>query len=147
MTDDKMQQRAEEMANAIPQVLDALVGSTGCNADTAMDNESLANIPKLQAVADWLQDRLYWASRSVDSPYSSAKQVARSVINTCDRLDGFFLDQMSVYVECPSCYASYSIRVWCTDKPTRCAMCGKEIADDQDETAASRRSRGAADEQ
>lgn len=127
MTKDKRQLRAEEMANAIPQVLDALVGSTACNADTAMDDESLANIPKLQAVADWLVDRLYWASKSIDSPYYSAKQVARSVIGACDGLDDFFLDEKSVYVECPSCDAGYNIRVWCTEKPTRCAICGKEI--------------------
>lgn len=129
MEKTKRQLRAEEMASAMPQVLDALVGSTGCNADTAMDDESLANIPKLQAVANWLFDRLYWASKSIDSPYYSAKQVARSVIGACDGLDDFYLDQMSVYVECPSCYASYNIRVWSDEKPTRCAVCGKEIAD------------------
>lgn len=128
MTDKtKRQLRAEEMANAIPKVLDALVGSTGCHADTTLDNESQANIPKLQAVAEWLLDRLQWANKSIDSPYLSAKNVARNVIDSCDGLDDFFIDTKHILINCPHCYTQYSIRMWNDKKPKLCVSCGKEI--------------------
>ena len=120
--------RAEEMANAIPQVLDALVGSTGCNADSTLDDESLANIPKLQAVAEWLFHRMCAAERSIDSPYYSAKQVARSVIGACDALDDFYLDYMSTNVYCPHCESDFYVRMVGKDEPVRCAVCGRELA-------------------
>lgn len=128
----KRQLDAEAMANAIPQVLDALVGSTACHADTTLDDESLDNIPKLQAVAEWLLDRLYRADNSINSPYYSAKQVARNVIGTCDGFDDFYLDTKSTYLECPHCNASFNIRMWGTEKPTRCVVCGEEITNGQD---------------
>lgn len=133
MSETKRQLDTEAMAQAIPQVLDALVGSTGCHADTALDDESLDNVPKLQAVAQWLLDRLYWANKSADSPYYSAKQVAKSVIDACNGLDDFYLDNMHTYVECPHCEAQFSVRMWCGgEHPARCVACGKEIPNDQD---------------
>lgn len=132
MTKTKRQLDSEAMAQAMPQVLDALVGSTACNADTTLDDISLDNIPKLQAVAEWLHDRLYWASRSIDSPYYSAKRVAEGVIGACDGLDDFYLDNMHTYIECPHCHAQYSVRMWGDEKPTRCVAYGKELSNDQD---------------
>jgi len=122
----------DTMEQAIPQVLDALVGSTACHADTALDDESLGNIPKLRAVAEWVRDRLYEADRYIDSPYASAKQVAKGVIGACDGLDDFYLDMFSAYISCPHCHEQFSVRMWGRKKPVKCVVCGKELKDDEE---------------
>lgn len=64
---------------AVKAVLDALVGPTAARADTILDKESQANVPKFEAVCDWVFYRLCDADRNYDSPYGSAKATARMV--------------------------------------------------------------------
>lgn len=64
---------------AVKAVLDALVGPTAARADTILDEESQANVPKFEAVCDWVLYRLCDADRNYDSPYGSAKATARMV--------------------------------------------------------------------
>lgn len=127
MADKTERERAEEMANAMPQLLDALVGSTACHADTELDNESLANIPKLEAVAEWLSGRIRKAYESIDSPYHSAKQVALEVISACDGLDDFYLDTAMANVYCPYCESEFYVRMVGKAKPARCVACGEVL--------------------
>ena len=61
---------------AIKAVLDAFVGGTYPQGDTTLDERSQANIPKFEAVCDWVWDRLYIASKHTSSPYASERSTA-----------------------------------------------------------------------
>lgn len=83
-TSDKRRGGGEVMSDkvtpeAVKAVLDALVGPTAARADTILDEESQANVPKFEAVCDWVFYRLCDADRNYDSPYGSAKATARMV--------------------------------------------------------------------
>lgn len=74
-------------------VLDALVGSTAAQADATWDAESQANVPKFEAVCDWVFDRLCSAARDYDSPYGSAKATARMVERAAGDLALVFIEE------------------------------------------------------
>lgn len=78
--------RNEVTPESITAILDALVGSTYAQADSYWDAESQANVPKFQAVCDWVYDRLRDAEKDYDSPYVSARQTARMVMNAANDL-------------------------------------------------------------
>lgn len=96
--------KSEITPEAITAVLDALVGTTAPQGDTHWDSESQANVPKFEAVCDWVYNRLYEADRSYDSPYWSEKQTARMVVNAAGDLAVLFLCGHSD--ECPVCGGS-----------------------------------------
>lgn len=97
---------------AVKDVLDALVGSTSANADTTMDDRSLKNVPKLEAVADWLFDRLVAAQRNIKSPYASAKQVAKAVMNAGGDLAWVFQVENGNW-GCDVCYLGEQVKYKC----------------------------------
>lgn len=96
--------RSEITSEAITAVLDALVGTTAPQGDTQWDRESQANVPKFEAVCNWVYNRLYEADRSYDSPYWSEKQTARMVVNAAGDLAILFHCGHSD--ECPVCGGS-----------------------------------------
>lgn len=65
--------------SAIGDILDAIVGTTSPQADSTMDAESQGNIPRFEAVCEWVWDRLCTADGHIDSPYASARMTARMV--------------------------------------------------------------------
>lgn len=65
---------------SIKAILNALVGCTAAQAESHWDAESQANVPKFEAVCDWVYERLCNADKHYDSPYYSAKQTARMVM-------------------------------------------------------------------
>lgn len=65
---------------SIKAILNALVGCTAAQAESRWDAESQANVPKFEAVCDWVWERLRNADKHYDSPYYSAKQTARMVM-------------------------------------------------------------------
>ena len=80
-------------ASSIPAILDAIVGSTSANGDTYLDNESMSNVEKLEAVCGWVCDRISQAySGDYPKQCASAEQVARAV----RRASGFILDYMRI---------------------------------------------------
>lgn len=80
-------------ANSIPAILDAIVGSTSANGDTYLDDESLQNIGKLEAVCGWVCDRIHRAySGEYTKQCASAEQVAHAV----RRASCFILDYMGI---------------------------------------------------
>ena len=83
----------EVTPEAVKAVLDALVGPTAARADTAWDEESQANVPKFEAVCDWVFDRLCNAARNYDSPYGSAKVTARMVERAAGDLALVFIEE------------------------------------------------------
>lgn len=115
---------AEFEAEAIGPLLDAVVGSTGANGDTYMDNESLQNIKKLEAVFDWICDRI---GPSFDGGYpsqcASAEQVAKAIRNAAYpildfmRIDIIELDSIAKQMEeetgsvCGQCLGGYAKRI------------------------------------
>ena len=96
--------KSEITPEAITAVLDALVGTTAPQGDTHWDSESQANVPKFEAVCNWVYNRLYEADRSYDSPYWSEKQTARMVVNAAGDLAVLFHCDHSD--ECPVCGGS-----------------------------------------
>ena len=80
-------------ASSIPAILDAIVGSTSANGDTYLDNESMSNVEKLEAVCEWVCDRIHRAySGDYPKQCASAEQVAHAV----RRASGFILDYMEI---------------------------------------------------
>lgn len=80
-------------ASSIPAILDAIVGSTSANGDTYLDNESLQNVEKLEAVCGWVCDRINEAySGDYPKQCASAEHVAHAV----RRASGFILDYMRI---------------------------------------------------
>lgn len=80
-------------ASSIPAILDAIVGSTSANGDTYLDDESLRNVEKLEAVCGWVCDRIHMAySGDYPKQCASAEKVASAV----RRSSGFILDYMSI---------------------------------------------------
>ena len=78
---------------SIPAILDAIVGSTSANGDTHLDNESLQNVEKLEAVCGWVCDRINEAySGDYPKQCASAEHVAHAV----RRASGFILDYMRI---------------------------------------------------
>lgn len=73
---------SEFEAESIGPLLDAVVGSTSANGDTYLDDESMENLKKLEAVVEWVCDRI---NPSFDGSYpsqcASAEQVANAVRN------------------------------------------------------------------
>lgn len=63
----------------IGAVLDAVVGSTGIEGDTTLDGESMRNVPKLEAVCEWLYGRIESAHRG-DYPSVGGSVVECTVI-------------------------------------------------------------------
>lgn len=64
----------------IGAVLDAVVGSTGIEGDNTLDGESMRNVPKLEAVCEWLYGRIESAHRGdYPSQCASAESVARAI--------------------------------------------------------------------
>lgn len=77
----------------IPAILDAIVGTTGSNGDTYMDDESMSNIPGLEAVCGWVCDRINPAySGEYPKQCASAEKVAHAVRGA----SGFILDYMGI---------------------------------------------------
>lgn len=77
----------------IPAILDAIVGTTGANGDTYMDDESMSNIPGLEAVCGWVCDRINPAySGEYPKQCASAEKVAHAVRGA----SGFILDYMGI---------------------------------------------------
>lgn len=73
---------SEFAAEAIGPLLDAVVGNTWANGDSSMDDESLENMKKLDAVAEWLCDRIGPAFEGrYPSQCASAEQVAKATRN------------------------------------------------------------------
>ena len=58
-----------------------------------MVEESQANVPKFEAVCDWVFDRLCNAARNYDSPYGSAKATARMVERAAGDLALVFIEE------------------------------------------------------
>ena len=80
-------------ASSIPAILDAIVGSTSANGDTYLDDESMSNVEKLEAVCGWVCDRIHRAySGDYPKQCASAEQVAHAV----RRASGFILDFMGI---------------------------------------------------
>lgn len=80
-------------ASSIPAILDAIVGSTSANGDAYLDDESLRNVEKLEAVCGWVCDRIHMAySGNYPKQCASAEQVAHCV----RRASGFILDYMGI---------------------------------------------------
>ena len=80
-------------AGSIPAILDAIVGITSANGDTYLDDESLQNVGKLEAVCGWVCDRINEAySGDYPKQCASAEQVAHAV----RRASGFILDYMRI---------------------------------------------------
>lgn len=79
--------------NSIPAILDAIVGSTSANGDTYLDDESLRNVEKLEAVCGWVCDRIHIAY-SGDYPKQCAS--AERVANAVRRSSEFILDYMGI---------------------------------------------------
>ena len=80
-------------ASSIPAILDAMVGSTSANGDTYLDNESMSNVEKLEAVCGWVCDRIHRAySGDYPKQCASAEQVAHAV----RRASGFIPDYMGI---------------------------------------------------
>lgn len=80
-------------ANSIPAILDAIVGSTSANGDTHLDDESMRNVEKLEAVCGWVCDRINRAySGDYPKQCASAEQVAHAV----RRASGFIPDYMGI---------------------------------------------------
>ena len=84
----------EVTPDAITAVLDALVGSTAAQADSVWDAESQENVPKFEAVCDWVYKRLCDAQRHYNSPYYSAKQTAHMVMNAAGDLAYLFMEEL-----------------------------------------------------
>lgn len=80
-------------ANSIPAILDAIVGSTSANGDTYLDDESMRNVEKLEAVCVWVCDRINCAY-SGDYPKQCAS--AEKVANAVRRSSEFILDYMNI---------------------------------------------------
>ena len=73
MTDSKVEITLED-------VLESIVGQHHPQGDTALDNVSERNMPKLNAIAFWVADELTLGGRLesyMDSQYGSMKYVAR----------------------------------------------------------------------
>ncbi|MBM6756730.1 hypothetical protein H6A18_09470 [Collinsella tanakaei] len=80
-------------ASSIPAILDAIVGSTSAHGDTYLDDESMSNVEKLEAVCGWVCDRINRAySGDYPKQCASAEQVAHAV----RRASGFILDYMEI---------------------------------------------------
>lgn len=107
---------------AVKDVLDALVGDTSANADTTMDDRSLENVSKLAAVADWLSDRLVAAQRHIESPYASAKQVAKAVMNAGGDLAWIFQVENGKW-GCDICFLGERM-------DGKCPCCKQEVKSD-----------------
>ena len=78
---------------AIGDILDAIVGTTSPQADTTMDAESQGNIPRFEAVCEWVWDRLCAAERHIDSPYASARITARMMESAAGDLALIFIQE------------------------------------------------------
>ena len=78
--------------------LDALVGDTGANGDTRLDDESMGNMPLFSAVCDWVANRL---DRTLggNEPREYSSRRVRSVMR------GVALDLVCSCVSCEPDYA------------------------------------------
>lgn len=114
----------------ISAVLDALVGTTSANADTAMDTESMKNIPKFEAVCEWVTDRLCAANKHVNSTYHSRKMVANAVLDAAGDLAWDFKVNNGLW-GCDDCSVKYRFERYGTerydDKSDKCPLCGSDL--------------------
>lgn len=78
----------------ITALLDVLVGDTSAQADSVWDAKSQANIPKFEAVCDWVWERLCNAQRHYNSPYASAQATSRKVMNAAGDLAYLFMEEL-----------------------------------------------------
>lgn len=83
----------EVTPEAVKAILDALVGSTAAQADATWDAESQSNVPKFEAVCDWVFERLCNADKHYSSPYGSAKTTARMVESAAGDLALVFIEE------------------------------------------------------
>ncbi len=78
--------RRQDISDAIPEILDRLVGNIAGQGDAALDREAQANIDNFEAVCAWVEGKLIDAERYAVSPYYSMADTGRMTIEAAEGL-------------------------------------------------------------
>ncbi len=78
--------REQDFPDAIPEILDRLVGDISGHGDTAADREAQANIDNFEAVCSWVAEKLANAERYAASTFHSMAETGRMTLEAAEEL-------------------------------------------------------------